>query len=309
MKISVLVTSAFLGFSNLLFAQDPHFTQHFSTGIYCNPAFTGSTGKARLNAAYRNQWPNIGGGGFNTYFMSFDFCKEKLPIDIGIFYLNDRAGGVTLKTNQVGLSLGRSFRMFKNVSLRIGFSGALASRKLDIGNLTFGDPSDPINNSPLLSVNYALINFGMVMHSNRFLLGISASNLNEPNQGFFGSQSRLPLKYTLQGAIRINMNDIENLSGIYISGIYINQQDFNTYLPGIIYRYKFFRAGLAYRYKDAFISNLAYAGKNLSIGYSYDYTVSKLTNKTGGSHEFTINWTFGKLNEKRPGIGFISSLF
>jgi type IX secretion system PorP/SprF family membrane protein len=241
--------------------------------------------------------------------MSFDFCKEKLPIDIGIFYLNDRAGGVTIRTNQVGLSLGRSFRMFKNVSLRIGFSGALTSRKLDISNLTFGDPSDPIINSPLLSVNYALINFGMVMHSNRFLFGISASNLNEPDQGFFGGQSRLPLKYTLQGALRINMNDIENLSGVYISGIYINQQDFNTYLPGIIYRYKFIRAGLAYRYKDAFIVNAAYSGKNLSIGYSYDYTVSKLTNQTGGSHEFTINWTFGKLNEKRPGIGFISSLF
>jgi hypothetical protein len=90
MRILALVTLAFFGFSNSIFAQDPQFTQHFSTGIYNNPAFTGSAGKARLNAAYRNQWPNLNGGGFNTYFMSFDFCKEKLPIDIGIFYLNDR---------------------------------------------------------------------------------------------------------------------------------------------------------------------------------------------------------------------------
>jgi len=63
MKILVLVTIAFLGFSTLLFSQDPQFTQHFSTGIYNNPAFTGSTGKARLNAAYRNRWPNLSFGG------------------------------------------------------------------------------------------------------------------------------------------------------------------------------------------------------------------------------------------------------
>jgi type IX secretion system PorP/SprF family membrane protein len=317
MKISVLVTSAFLGFSNLLFAQDPQFTQHFSTGIYNNPAFTGSAGKARLNAAYMNQWPKIAGN-FQTSFLSFDISKEKLPFDFGIYSMYDRAGGGTLNTSQLGLSIARSFKIYKNVSLRLGFSGALVSRALDASKLTFGDQIDsrfgfvyqtsddiPFNRR----ANFINLNAGLVLHSNRFLIGYSVSNLNEPNQSLSMSSSILNMRHTLQGAFRINFNDTENLSGFYLSTHYSKQKDFTSFLPGLIYRYKSVRAGLAYRNDDAYILNAAYSGKNLSIGYSYDYTVSKLTNKTGGSHEYTINWTFGKLNEKRPGIGFISSLF
>jgi len=317
MRILALVTLAFFGFSNSIFAQDPHFTQHFSTGIYNNPAFTGSAGKARLNVAYRNQWPNIPGN-YQTSFLSFDISKERLPFDIGLYSMYDRAGGGTLNTTQLGLSLGRSFKIFKNVSIRLGISGALVSRALDVSKLTFGDQIDSrfgfvyqTNNDIAFykRANFLNLNAGLVLHSNRFLIGYSVSNFNEPDQSIYFAAQPLPMRHTLQGAFRINMKDSENLSGFYLSAFYTKQNDFTGFLPGLIYRYKSVRAGLAYRNDDAYILNAAYSGKNLSIGYSYDYTVSKLTNQTGGSHEFTINWTFGKLNEKRPGIGFISSLF
>jgi type IX secretion system PorP/SprF family membrane protein len=304
-------------FNLLLQAQDPHFTQHFSTGIYNNPAFTGSAGKARLNAAYRNQWPKIAGN-YQTSFLSFDISKEKLPFDIGLYSMYDRAGGGTLNTTQLGVSLGRSFRIFKNVSIRLGISGALVSRALDVSKLTYGDQIDSRfgfvyqTNEDLAfykRANFINLNAGFILNSNRFLLGYSVSNLNEPNPSISFKPDTLPMRHTVQGALRINMNDIENLSGFYLSAFYSKQKDFSSFLPGLIYRYKFIRAGLACRYKDAYIVNAAYSGKKLNIGYSYDYTVSKLTNQTGGSHEITINWTFGKLNEKRHGIGFISSLF
>jgi type IX secretion system PorP/SprF family membrane protein len=299
-------------------AQDPHFTQHFSTGIYNNPAFTGSTAKARINAAYRSQWPNISAN-YQTSYLSFDLNKEKIPLDIGLFSVYDKAGGGTLNTTQLGLSLGRSIKIYKNFSIRIGVSGVLISRAVDIGKLTFGDHIDsrfgfvlPSNAdvSVINRANFLNLNAGFVLNSNRFLIGYSASNFNEPNQSFNkNSTSILYTRHTLQGAFRINFKDAEKLSGFYLSAFYSKQKDFTNFLPGLIYRYKSIKAGLAYRKGDAFISNLAYAGKNLSIGYSYDYTVSELTNQTGGSHEFTINWTFGKPNEKRPIIGFISSLF
>ena len=314
MKIIVFI--AFLFHLNSLFAQDPHFTQHFSVGIYNNPAFTGSAGKARLTAAYRNQWPNMPAN-YQTSYLSFDISREKLPIDIGFFALNDRAGGGTLKTFQAGISLGRSIKLFNNVSLRLGVSGALLTRVLHPSKLTFGDQIDsrfgfvvPTSSSVTSKrTNFLNLNAGLILHSNRFLAGYSISNLNEPNQSIFFSNSTLFMRHTLQGAYRINMNNKENLSGFYLSAMYSKQRNFSGFLPGIIYRYKSIRAGLAYRNEDAYIINAAYSGKKLSIGYSYDYTISKLTIQTGGSHEITLNFTFGKLNETRPGIGFISSLF
>jgi type IX secretion system PorP/SprF family membrane protein len=181
----------------------------------------------------------------------------------------------------------------------------LVSRELDVSKLTFEDQIDSrfgfvyqTNEDPTFykRANFVNLNAGFILHSNRFLLGYSVSNFNEPNPSVSFKPDTLSMRHTLQGAFRINMNDSENLSGFYLSAFYSIQKDFNSFLPGLIYRYKSVRAGLAYRNDDAYILNAAYSGKKLSIGYSYDYTVSKLTNQTGGSHEITVNWTFGKLN-------------
>ena len=45
---------------------------------------------------------------------------------------------------------------------------------------------------------------------------------------------------------------------------------------------------------DALIALLGFQTKNYKIGYSYDYTISNLTNKSGGAHEITIAWLFLK---------------
>ena len=35
--------------------------------------------------------------------------------------------------------------------------------------------------------------------------------------------------------------------------------------------------------------------KDLSFGYSYDFTVSQLASVTGGAHEFSLTLAFGKI--------------
>ena len=41
-------------------AQDPHFSQFFSSPLTINPAFTGKfNGSFRVTGNYRNQWPTI----------------------------------------------------------------------------------------------------------------------------------------------------------------------------------------------------------------------------------------------------------
>ena len=45
---------------------------------------------------------------------------------------------------------------------------------------------------------------------------------------------------------------------------------------------------------DAMIVLLGFQQKNYKIGYSFDYTISRLTAKTGGAHEISVAWLFHK---------------
>jgi len=48
--------------------------------------------------------------------------------------------------------------------------------------------------------------------------------------------------------------------------------------------------GVWYRNKDSFITLLGFQTKHFKFGYSYDVTVSKLTNASGGSHEVSTQF-------------------
>src|SRR3954466_15447521 len=55
-----LILLLLLSCSFLARAQDPHFSQFFSSPMTLNPAFTGKfDGVVRAAANYRNQWPTI----------------------------------------------------------------------------------------------------------------------------------------------------------------------------------------------------------------------------------------------------------
>jgi type IX secretion system PorP/SprF family membrane protein len=38
--------------------------------------------------------------------------------------------------------------------------------------------------------------------------------------------------------------------------------------------------------------------QDVAFGYSYDFTVSKLAGSTGGAHEFSFTYTFGKIKKR-----------
>ena len=79
--------------------------------------------------------------------------------------------------------------------------------------------------------------------------------------------------------------------------LFVNQgqafQVQGTFLTGISFMY----FGLGYRNSirnsDAVIGYVGFKKGKFRLGYSYDYTISALANKTGGSHElsFTFNWS------------------
>ncbi len=315
MRTSFKLLGIFLLITPILHAQDPAFTQYNGTATYTNPAFTGSSGAIRIQAAQRIQWPSIPGS-FYTTNIAADFSFAKLPIDLGTFCTYDNAGSGSLISNNIGIGLARSFKIYKSLSIRFGVSASIATKKIDFSKLIFGDQIDShtgfiYSSTETISnpiVHYALLNAGLVIHAKRYLIGYSAANINQPNISFT-SDSRLPIRHTAHASLRIFQHEGKRISGLYINMLYIKEQKFHQLLPSISYRYGKWKAGCAIRKGDAVIGMLGYTGKHFSAAYSYDYTISHLTNRTGGAHEFTLGFILGKLNEKRPSMRWTEDLF
>jgi len=299
-------------------AQDPQFTQTYSSALYANPAFTGSAGQGRVQAAHRIQWPGIPGTFYTTY-IGADITNDKLPLDFGLNYLRDQAGEGILTTQVFSLNVGRAMKLFKNVALRIGGSAQLHTRYLDASKLVFSSVDDPYNqyiygNDPNFTlksrVGYISFNSGIVLQSNTFLFAYGLHHFNEPNQSFFNNGvSRLPVKQTAQGSLRIFKNEAKRLSKIYLNAAIAKQQDFKYFMAGVSALHGKWKIGVSYRDRDSYMGLLGFVTNAFAVSYSYDYTISRLTNATAGSHEIALAYYFGKMQEKRASIPWMKELF
>jgi len=294
-------------------AQDPHFTQYFSSPVYLNPAFAGYEGCSRTATAYRLQWPKLEGN-YQTVNFSYDQFVKPFFGSIAFNYQYDRAGEGTLQTHSLMFTYSPSFRLFKKkLLISPAVEAGWRQKSIDWSKLTFGDQIDPrygfiYNTNETESdhnpVNMFDLNAGLLISHGNFVYGAAFHHITQPDEGFAGS-SRLPLKITAHISYVGQVNEHFKISPSFL---YLQQQDFNEFLPTVSFYVYGIKAGAGWRFNtfnsDAVIFLLGYKGKWFSAGYSYDYTVSKLSNATGGSHELNFIARFNCKNksEKRKGV-------
>ncbi|HUZ60082.1 MAG TPA: PorP/SprF family type IX secretion system membrane protein [Hanamia sp.] len=304
MKKTTAILSIFLSISFFVNAQDPHFSQFFSSPLTLNPAFTGKfDGTVRVAGNYRNQWPAFS----NVYTTStlsvdFDILKDKLPDydrwGIGIIALTDKAGGGVLTSNYVGLSTSYQKTLdedgFKQIG--IGFQGSYGQKRLDDSKLYFEDQLTPygftgvtreVFNSENLNVNYFDVNAGLLFsastdESNNFYIGASMYHINRPHQSFLGASWNIAPRTTVSAGGYFPVSDILTLhtSAIFqyqanatetvIGGALAAPIDSKSEDPSNVY------AGLWYRLGDALIPYIGLEFSGMRLGFSYDVNVSSL---------------------------------
>lgn len=292
----LILSFAFLFSSIFLIAQDPHFSQYNTSRTYTNPAFTGTDSTLVLATGYRMQWPNIDGG-YKTFHFSADQYVRFLRGGFGINIMNDNAGNGTLITTRIDINYAPHYELFKHkLVIQPALSISYFKKSIDWSKMTFGDQIDPQTgfvyntNETQHIASKSGIDFstGLLVYTNQFYGGFAAHHLTQPDEGFEGI-SILPIKLTIHTGANLSFKNKNLILSPNI--LSIKQQDFQILLPGINAKYKWVVLGLSYRNQDAFIINAGFQSRFLKIAYSYDYTVSKLTNNaTGGSHEIQLAW-------------------
>ena len=302
------------------FSQDSHFSQFYANPLYLNPAFAGSKICPRAIINYRNQWPSISGT-FVTYNASYDQYFDAISGGVGLLMNNDRAGEGTISTTQVSGLYAYTTDVAKKFSVKAGFQATYFWKKLDWSKLTFGDQIDPkygfIYNTQeqqpdKLTKSATDFSAGALVFSENFYFGFAAHHLTEPDEGFY-SQSKLPRKYTAHlGAIfkldNQNSGRTKDADAPTISPniLFQKQQDFQQLNYGLYFNRFPVVGGLWFRQSigaasnpDALIILIGLQTDNMQFGYSYDITISKLTNASGGSHEFSFAFRFNCPEKKQ----------
>jgi len=290
-------------------AQDPEFTQFYANPIYLNPAFAGSHGCPRLNINHRNQWPSISGA-FITNSISYDQFINIFQGGIAIMVTNDMAGKNTINWNTVNLAYSYHLQVTREFSFLIGAQATWNQKFLNWNKLTFGDQIDPrrgfiyqtgdLPRGTVFSNNWGTKGFfdvgaGIVGYSEHFYFGFAAKHLNMPNESLILGTSRMPIRYT--GHIGANIifgkgSQYQNVTSISPNVIYTYQDGFMQLNLGVYLKYGAFTAGAWWRARDAFILTLGIDTGGFKFGYSYDITISKLTNASGGAHELSLGFNF-----------------
>lgn len=303
--------------SSTLYAQDPHFSQFNNTCIYTNPAFAGTAGGARFVVAARYQWPKISGD-YKTGFLSYDQYFRSIRGGIALNSYYDEAGSSTIKTFVNEVAYARHISIKNKVVIRPAVQIGYRQRKIELSQLTFGSQIDPNRgfsyNTPVVPPkNYEVSNIdistGLLIYTRKMYVGFSIFHITQPNQDFFGGFSHLPRKYQAHAGYYFVIDSAKSFL-VMPSVLMAWQQNFEEYVIGLTFKYKYFLLGCGMRVNDASILSFGFEYDFFRINYSYDYTVSTLTNQvTGGSHELSLVFRIKTRKEKNNILSFPAVAF
>jgi type IX secretion system PorP/SprF family membrane protein len=323
-----------LVFEGVVTAQDPQFSQFYAAPLYLNPALTGATGQARAGLNYRNQWPAIDAN-FTTMSVYFDYFIEDKNSGVGMILTRDMEGLAGLRNMSLGLQYSYELQLTRDIGFRPGVQVALYNRDINFGRLTFGDQYDPATGefidqptaetfNTFASKTFVDLAFGGVFFTRNAWLGASAWHLTQPNQSLIGENSPLPMKLSLHGGFKFYLKP-----GAVGTGIYTRKAE-RSLAPAFQFRHqgRFDQLDLGmYFTTEPLVLGMWYRGvpfKNLNgivnhesivlllgfvklgakdainIGYSFDYTISKLGPASGGAHEFSLVYTWPMRNPRKP---------
>lgn len=301
--------------TNTSYSQDIHFSQYYANPVYLNPAFAGTSVCPRVIMNYRNQWPSVGGT-YSSYSVSYDQHVDNLSGGVGLMFVTDNSGEGILNTNMVSGAYSYRLQVNRYFSMKAAFQTSYLQKRLDWDKLTFGDQIDPrygfINDTretrpEELITNNIDFSTGILGYSENVYGGFAVHHLTQPNEGYF-VPSKLPMKITVHmgGVLDLKHHRkrrrIEDPT-LSPNILYMKQGDFKEMNYGLYFNKYPLVGGVWYRQgfenPDALIILMGLQTSVVKIGYSYDVTVSKLSNASGGAHEISFAMQFGCKPKKK----------
>jgi type IX secretion system PorP/SprF family membrane protein len=322
--IIIFTSFSLIGFAQ----SKPQYSQYMMNSYLINPAISGIEDYIDIKTGYRNQWTDFPGAPVTYYVsanmpigkpdrtstgatpnisktirrplsLSTEFRgAPRVPghHGVGIAFVSDHIGANV--QNSLTASYAYHIPVSGTMKVSLGASGGVTQYSLDFSKIQVKDnPDQAILGGGQLNAIQPYLNVGAWLYSRHFFLGVSANQLIFDNFNYAskdvaaGTYSWLGTTYPhyfLTAGYRYDVNEewaiipstmIKRVSQAPIS------YDINL---KAIHKDRFWFGG-SYRHKDAVVGLL---GVNISsfinLGYSYDFTLSDINERSKGSHEVVV---------------------
>ncbi len=276
--------------------QDPQFTQYMYNTISVNPAYAGSRGHLTALLMHRSQWVGVNGAP-TTQVLAVDGPMGN-NLGLGLVLSHDALGPSSEAFVDANVSY--TIKLDENGrKLSFGLKGGGRLFNVDFTKGLLENP-DVAFQSNIENKFFPTIGAGVYYHTAKSYLGLAIPNFFSQDH-YDGQELEIAserLHYYLIGGKIIDLTpDIKFKPAFFVKWVpgapLIADLSANTMIM------ETFTAGLAYRWDDSFSALLGLQiSPDLSAGYSYDLTTSKLANYTSGTHEIFLRYEF-KTVEKR----------
>ena len=287
-------------------AQDPHFSQFFSSPLTLSPAFIGKfDGNLRVAGDYRSQWATIDNA-YKTATLSVDFpiLKNKIAYNdifgVGLMAYTDKSANGALSFNYatIGTAFHKGIDEDGYQQIGAGFQLTYAQMRLYTADLHFADQltsagytnvtSEIFSGSDLkahyMDLNAGMLYSGSTSDNNYFYAGVSGYHLNRPRTEFTGATYLLDPRVTIHGGGYFPVSDNAKL---HLSGLYNTQSGVSETVLGGAFEFSpggtenveipvSMYAGAWIRLQDAVIPYAGLEYGTMRLGISYDVTTSPL---------------------------------
>lgn len=317
MKQSLLLILFCLIISTEVKTQDPQFTQFYANKLYLAPSFAGAIQMDRVSTSYRNQWPSLPGV-FVSYSFSYDHYFSNFKSGVGLLVMRDLAGTGELATTNFGLQYSYDIKINNQWHVRPGVQLSFVQTSLDFQKLIWNDQISAsgtgltsIEQPPLTSKADIDFTASVLAYSEQHWIGLTIDHLLKPKNSLWDTEEYIPTKISLFGGTQITrrgrlLSPIEeslSVAFLFRNQYFINQLDIGMYWYKEPLVLGFWYRGIPFineaRFGDAVALLTGYKIDNLSVGYSYDFTISNLIGSTGGAHEISLTYEFSTTRKKQ----------
>ncbi len=297
--------------------QDISFSQYYSNAMHLNPALTGNSYVPRLSFQYRNQWTGLEST-FANYSASFDTYIEALRGGLGLQILDEDQASGTINALSANLNYSFYSTFSRKYVLKMGFQVSYFQSSLNWDKLIFSDMIDPLTGKIVsgkevkITSSDRAIDFstGITFGTKNFHLGVAANHITKAQLVNNDSLTDLlPLKLTFHAGTDLTLakeTKKKNATTLAIRLMFQQQKIFQQINYHLSLTKKPFRCGIALRQHfspqintDAMIVLLGIVSNTFEMNYSYDITLSKLTQATSGSHEISLIIYFLNYNSQK----------
>lgn len=285
-----LFLSAF-AISSLFSQQEIQNSFYMFNSSVLNPAYAGSRDALSLVMDYRNQWTGWAGAPRTTNFIAHSPLKNE-SIGVGLNVVNDKIG----PTDKNSIFADFAYRLklnAKNDRLCFGIRSGVDMLRNNFSNLRINDGTDPLSSNNInFNSNTFNVGAGIYYYGKRHFLGFTAPKII-PSQisedALFSASKQVPHFYLIGGYV-YKINALWDLKPGFAVKYTKNAPVSVDANISVLFNDKIW-FGLMYRNASAAGANVVYnISKQLRIGYAFDYTLTKMSSYSPGTHEVIMGF-------------------